>query len=581
LAKGDCYKPDPFIPFKTMRPFPVGKPCPVSPHSLWWLACLWLTLTALHAQTPPNAGVLEQGIHQGRSNTPNLKPPASLVLPTVPQVTSQTGTMLTVSRFKFVGSTVFPEAMLHNVTAAWLGRPIDFGQLSAATAAVGNLYRAAGHVVQVQIPVQDIREGVVMIDIVEAQFGQVVMEGAGPQRVDPQRIKDTLYAFQPSGQLLNAHNIDRGLSVIADLAGVQVETSFNPGQQAGQTDLMVWSANTPAWQASVEADNAGSRSTGQDRVAAQWQVNSPLRQGDQMVVHTLWSQGSQYLRLAHAFPLGVRGWRAGWSLSHLNYRVISSDFSAQSLKGKADSLGLESTYPLWWTRYAKVNAMLNADSKRLLNQEDAQTASSYGIQIASAGLGGTLSPAGGVWGTTHWQYMGKRGVLSAHTDLRDTLRAGRFNKQTYALTHDQSLSPRMSWQLSLQGQSAKTALDSSEQFYLGGMNGVRAYPSSEAGGASGQLWRLEWRYRLNNQSTWFAFHDHGRVVVDPASSSALNTLVLKGRGVGYGYVSQRGIRVKAMWARRIGSNPHPSATLQDQDGSLVLNRFWLSASVPF
>jgi hemolysin activation/secretion protein len=564
-----------------MRPFPVGNPCPVSPHSLWWLACLCLPPMALHAQTQPNAGVLEQGIHNGRSHAPSVKPLESLVLPALPQVTSQTGTMLTVTRFKFVGSTVFPEAMLQTVTAAWLGRPIDFGQLSAATAAVGNLYRAAGHVVQVQIPVQDIREGVLVIDIVEAQLGQVVMEGAGPKRVDPQRIKDTLYAFQPSGQLLNAHNIDRGLSVISDLAGVQVETSFNPGQQPGQTDLMVWSTDTPALRASLEADNAGSRSTGQDRLAAQWQVNSPLRQGDQLVVNTLWSQGSQYLRLAHAFPLGVRGWRAGWSLSHLNYRVTSSDFSAKSLDGKADTLGLESTYPLWWARDAKVNAMLNADSKRFLNQEDAQTSSSYGIQIASAGLGGTLSPAGGVWGTTHWQYMGKRGVLSAHTDLRDTLRAGRFNKQTYALTHDHSFSPRMAWQLSVQGQGAKTALDSSEQFYLGGMNGVRAYPSSEAGGASGQLWRLEWRYQLNNQSTWFAFHDHGRVVVNPASSSGLNTLVLKGRGVGYGHVSQRGIRVKAMWARRIGSNPNPSATLQDQDGSLVLNRFWLSASVPF
>jgi hemolysin activation/secretion protein len=217
---------------------------------------------ALHAQTQPNAGVLEQGIHNGRSHAPSDKPLESLVLPALPQVTSQTGTMLTVTRFKFVGSTVFPEAMLQTVTAAWLGRPIDFGQLSAATAAVGNLYRAAGHVVQVQIPVQDIREGVLVIDIVEAQLGQVVMEGAGPKRVDPQRIKDTLYAFQPSGQLLNAHNIDRGLSVISDLAGVQVETSFNPGQQPGQTDLMVWSTDTPAVRASLEADNAGSRSLG-------------------------------------------------------------------------------------------------------------------------------------------------------------------------------------------------------------------------------------------------------------------------------------------------------------------------------
>ena len=42
----------------------------------------------------------------------------------------------------------------------------------------------------------------------------------------------------------------------------------------------------------------------------------------------------------------------------------------------------------------------------------------------------------------------------------------------------------------------------------------------------------------------------------------------------------KGPDFRATWARRIGDNPNPAATGNDQDGSLVSNRFWLTASRP-
>jgi hypothetical protein len=43
----------------------------------------------------------------------------------------------------------------------------------------------------------------------------------------------------------------------------------------------------------------------------------------------------------------------------------------------------------------------------------------------------------------------------------------------------------------------------------------------------------------------------------------------------------KGPDFRATWARRIGDNPNPTATGNDQDGSLISNRFWLAASLPF
>jgi hemolysin activation/secretion protein len=47
---------------------------------------------------------------------------------------------------------------------------------------------------------------------------------------------------------------------------------------------------------------------------------------------------------------------------------------------------------------------------------------------------------------------------------------------------------------SFSGQRASKNLDSSEEFFLGGPNGVRAYPQGEGAGDEGWLSRLELRH---------------------------------------------------------------------------------------
>ena len=61
----------------------------------------------------------------------------------------------------------------------------------------------------------------------------------------------------------------------------------------------------------------------------------------------------------------------------------------------------------------------------------------------------------------------------------------------------------------------------------------------------------------------------------------LNDYSLKGAGLALAWQGNSGLNLRATWARRIGDNPNPTATGNDQDGSLVSNRFWLTASLPF
>ena len=534
------------------------------------------------ANTLPNAGSLQQNNQAGRDiHFPSQLPTVNLP-PEQAQHMSNGGVSIVVTQFKWMGNSLFSDDVLNRLTKDMLGHPIDFAKLESAAVSVAKLYRAAGYVVQTKLPTQDIANGVVTIEITEATFGKVLMDGPSSQRVDAKRIQDTIYAFQPIGSKLNANNIDRALAVLSDLAGIRVNGQLLQGAQAGQTDFLVTTQDSPAISIDSSADNAGARSTGQDRVSFGLKLHSPLHLGDQFTANAMTSKGSDYLRAAYQWPVGHRGWTLGMNGSHLNYKVTDTAFSALPLKGSADAFGLETTYPLAWRSRYKLNMLLSWDIKSYENQRSEEVVTSYDTRAVSAGLQGQFADLWGGGGVSTWQLVGIGGQLKKKTDTSASLNTGHFEKIKYTFTRSQELNSSMSWHATLNGQTSKNNLDASEKFYLGGMSGVRAYPSSEGGGSAGRLLNMEFRHRLNLNHSWFAFYDHGRVLVNPASgSAALNAFELKGYGLGYGFVSAHGINLKAMVSRRLGRNPNPSSTGQDQDGSLVMNRFWLNANVLF
>ena len=110
------------------------------------------------AQTPPDAGALQQQIERERQQqlprriAPD-KPATPAVLPPL------AGIVVTVKQFRFVGNTLLSAEQLAPAVAPFLDRPLDYNQLQAAAAAVAETYRAAGWVVRAYLPQQDIKDG--------------------------------------------------------------------------------------------------------------------------------------------------------------------------------------------------------------------------------------------------------------------------------------------------------------------------------------------------------------------------------------------------------------------------------------
>ena len=564
---------------------------PFSQHSQARIGLAILAAVSFaHAQTPPDAGALRQQIER---QLPQALPGERKPLSALPQEYKPApGLTVTVKQFRFAGNILLTAEQLAPAVSSFLNRPLDFAGLQQATAAVSEAYRAAGWLVRVYLPRQEIQDGIVTLQIVEGIFGKVRIEGTPPSRLAAGRAEATIAAAQPAGQALNAAALDRAMLVLDDLPGIAVSGNLAPGSGQAETDLVLKVVDEPLMNGEVGLDNTGSRATGEDQLTANAYLNSPLKFGDQLVANFIHAEGSDYLRLAYSAPVGHNGLRFGISASRLDYDVVTREFDGADVKGKSTAKGVNVQYPLIRSRTQNLYLSAAYDDKAFDNEFAGATTTRYDIRNFTLGLIGNRFDRWGGGGANFASLNLTAGEVDLDgspnkaADAATTQTHGNFTKLRYALSRQQALTPDLSLYALLTGQFADKNLDSAEKFYLGGAYGVRAYPANEGGGSEGTLLNLELRWRAMTNLVVTGFYDWGSVKINEnnnfAGAPALNRYELEGLGASVAWTGPLGLTLKGSYAHRLGNNPNRDATTgKDQDGSLDKNRFWLTASLPF
>lgn len=113
--------------------------------------------------------------------------------------------------------------------------------------------------------------------------------------------------------------------------------------------------------------------------------------------------------------------------------------------------------------------------------------------------------------------------------------AGHYTRVNFAFKGQTPLNASGSLRLAgrVRGQWSSRNLDSYNQFTLGGVNGVRAYTSTDGTGDHGVLASLELTQTLSPVLSVTAFYDGGQVqkYADPVSTANLNRYSLEGAGL--------------------------------------------------
>ena len=550
-------------------------------------------LTVMAQTAPPDAGAIQRQIERSldRQTLPSLAPRV-----TAPQIAlpKPGAVAVTVRSFQFAGNSLLSAERLRAAVAPWLMRPLDFAGLQQAAEAVAAAYRDEGWIASASLRRQQIADGSVMIDIVEARFGGARIEGQPAQRVKTERLLAMVDAAQAIGAPLSARAIDRVLLLMDDLPGVIVEGNLVAGARDGETALALTLADEPRFDGDAALDNTGSRSVGIERLSANLNWTSPTGSGDAAALNLIHTRGSDYERVSYGLPLGLRGLRLSAQASNIDYHVISAELAALGARGQAQTASLGLSWPLERSRQLNLNATLRQEVRHYNNEANGATSSRYRIDATNADLSGNVfdSLGGGSVSIASLSLVAGRVDLSGSpnqaADAQTARTAGRYAKLGLTLTRQQAITEALSLSIAAAWQRASKNLDSSEKIYLGGSAGVRAYPASEGGGALGRTLTLELRQRLDARWMLAGFYDTGEVTgyrqaSNPSTgqplSNAPNRVALHGAGLTVSWQAKAGLDFKATLARRIGTNPNPTANGHDQDGSLQLNRLWVSASL--
>ena len=560
------------------------------------LALPGLPALAQQTQVPDVDATLRQQLELERQRKlPAAKPPAPAS--SAPASRAPAGPTILVKRFTFEGNERYTAAQLEPVVAGYLNRRVSLADLEVAAADLARYYRAAGWVARVVVPPQKVDEGVVRFKVTEGVLGATrfsTSTDTAALPVKPTVIVGNVQSRQAPGDKMNIPAVERGLLLADDLPGVAVAGSQVTGKKEGETDILLEVNHKGSYFGEVSLDNLGSRSTGQERAMLRLGANSPLGLGDQFDALFQLTRYMQYLRLAGSVPLGADGLKLSANASRLHYKVGTPEFAALEPRGNSSSLGADLLYPVIRTASRNLYLDLAVERKRPYNTATTGVVSDYDISNLLLKIDGNLFDsigAGGITALNLTQVFGRVNLNDSPAayvagDALTAQVAGRFRALRGRLTRTQRIDADWTLVAVLSGQHANKNLDSAEKFYLGGPYGVRAYPANEAGGSKGLMFNADLRWRIPDTGQFgyelSAFYDWGRISNGYVTVPLPGRYSLRGYGMGLSLQAPHGVRLSAMVARRIGSNPGANLLNgHDQDGSLDKTRLWLILGMNF
>ncbi len=584
--------------------------------------CAGLFLTSTTYAAAPNPNNPELNTYGGQilqqiERDLNVKP--SETLPSIEMApetaVEDQGPKVTVKQFTFVGNKVVSSAQLESILEPLMNRSISVTELKTSLDIISTYYRDQGYLATATLPEQDITEGTVTIQIVEALFGAVKIDGEYGKdfnRVRPSVVERFITAKAPKGKALDQNQLNKSLMLIKELAGFDVSANYQAGDVDNSTDLLVKVKDRRMISASLSADNTGGRFTGRDKQTAFISFASPLGLGDDLNLTYQQSRGTDYGRVAYKLPVGAHGVKVGANASFLEYEFVtkmSADSTSQPV-GHSSTKGIDISYPLWLSRTSKVNVELNYDEKSFKNfllAPERELKNDYNVNIVSlvlsashfdSFLAGAQNNASLDFGSGKVNMTGSTEDHRAD-DLSGQNTQGRFKRLKWNLSRNQFLTDTWALNFDASGQFANRNLDSSEKLYLGGINGIRAYPTSEGSGSDGYIMKLELRKFLPYNFNASVFMDHGRVQqyhddknlegepliqesITAGEKQTPNRYILNGYGATLAWNGPYNSTIKATYATRIKDNPNPATDkVSDQDGSLRRHVLWLSGSIAF
>ncbi len=494
-------------------------------------------------------------------------------------------------------------AKLADLTRDYVGQNRSFEDLNNAKIDITRFLQSdlGYYLGYAYVPEQNFQDGVVRIAVLEGRLDRVVLNWpAADLPVRRAVVQAYLDRLQP-GSILLVRDVERVVFLVNDLRGLKARFEVRAGSRPGTADLVVTPSAESVWSGKAEADINGSRFLGPFRLGGLVQMNSPFGLGDGFTANTLVSTtgGLAFGLLGYTTPVGSDGIKLGSSLSAVKYQLDKALFPL-NLNGTAVTATAYGLYPVIRSRNLNLFTVGSVEFKTYEDRQDAadsrsrKTVNTVSLGVTGdfrdSALGGSVNTYDASLVTGQVKYPDGRpgGLEDAPSFTKLTFGFSRLQDLLFALPslQDKRTGKVLAY-LSLRGQWAFENLDTTEQFRIGGPEGVRAFATGEGTGDEGAVMSLEarllppesWLGRFSNELVASAFFDAGFVRYRHKTSASnaatlANTGTFTGAGLGVSWVRPTEYAVRLSLATPLSGKPRSDTLVRKPRLNLLATWFF-------
>lgn len=441
------------------------------------------------------------------------------------------------------GNTLLPQSVLSPLLDGYAGSSVSLDELKALANTLEGEYQKLGYpLASVIVPPQK-SSGIVILQAVEGKVDAIMLDNHS--RVNDQTLHRYLQNITPNAPL-NDQQAEEAIAQIRQLAGTQA-VGYRLAHSGDGVDLALELGQAPLIDGSVQVDNYGSKSTGQARVRANVNVNSPTGHGEKVSLQAMSSlkgldkgankEGVSFIRLASDIPLKDTLF-ATVGAGHTRYE-LGGAFKDLNATGNARTLDMGLRYPALLNNKNSVWVSSTLERKALQDKVNSTgTTNDKRLHTAHFGANGQHRDALLAGGVSSWSVdytLGHLDIVSPDVKALDQAGAktqGVYHKVSGTLARTQYFNTPFSVSAVLNYQYAHKNLDSSEQMSLGGSDGVAAYHSNDFSVDNAMLAQARVNYQVSPNISVGAFYDsaYGKVRARPFGEAS-NIIRPKGFGL--------------------------------------------------
>jgi|TARA_B110000263_G_scaffold250102_1_gene270495 hemolysin activation/secretion protein len=548
------------------------------------LIFLLITLTiSQFAHSMDDSGILEKTLpFKERKQTGTFR--------NVPRIdeeikTKDTGPQVVIDKITIKGNSLIKDEEIFLITNKYLEKSLNLQNLNAIINEIGFYYRKNGYWARAILPEQDIENGQLLIEIYEGILGSVEIEKKDKNiRFSEKRSKAFILYGQKKRTPINILKLENAVKELSNVPGIESSIVLKEGENTSETDVVIKLSNTPMINGLIKFDNQGTRSTGRSRAILSVNLDGLFNIGDRFLFQHLQVRDIKYKAYGLSLPILNDGTKIKYMYTNMNYE-LGYPFKSLDAEGKSNTKKFSISKPLIFLNNINVRFDYDFLISEYSNESLGATISDKSIK--SSVLSSILTNSDSFMGEgTTWGILsftnGKLDLSGQQSNLNsDSLGAktnGHFNKIFSTFTRIQRLGRRTTFWLMTDFQFSFKNLDSSQKLSLGGGNGVRAYPVSEANGDNAIIIKSEIHHYLSKGVEGLIFFDYGRVKLYKNTwTPTTNNYSLKGAGIGIISRSFYDATFKTYLARKVGSNKGADTNGNDNDGTDNTFTFWIEA----